>query len=197
MNKSNYFAEVTESFLTHYKAQSWEHHNVPAFGSVVIAEYQQIKQYALVYQSNTGSDDPVRQVYAYQKTQQELAQEQPHIFALMRTWFSVVTIGYIYQDEPQPELNFCYAPVPAPLHTFVRYAYTAELALITDISFYVPLLFERAQFFNVDQLILAVVKQLKVHKLISQDQLCELVSVYMHTGGHDYNHVRLFARQLE
>jgi len=187
------FAEVIESSLAHYRAQSWDYTVVPPYGSLIVAEYAGYVTYAVVYASATGSDDQVRQVQAYQKTQLELMQDQPQIFALLRTSLSAVVIGYKNIDT----IQFRLPPVPVPLHTFVRYATVDELRLCVPIANYLHLLFAQASYIPIEQLVLALVGQLKQQQLIDSDTLCAVLHTYLQLSGNDYAHVRFFARQLE
>lgn len=192
-DKSNYFAEVVESSLTQYRAQSWDCTVMTPHGSIIAVEHNERVLYAVVYASTTGVDDPVRQVQAYQKTHQELAREQPQIFALLRTMVSAIVIGYKEADT----MRFRLPPVPAPLHAFVRYAVPDELRLCALIVDYVHLIFAQDDNINVEQLLLALVGHLKQQQLIDAEALGAVLNAYLQLSGNDYAHVRLFARQLE
>ena len=45
----------------------------------------------IVHQVQTGSMDPVRYPFAYQKTEAELRAEQPQIFEFLKTTFSCLS----------------------------------------------------------------------------------------------------------
>ena len=85
--KAPFFAEVTESSLYGWKAQSWEWSFSPSFGSLVTLQTNNRIWFGIVYQSATVSNYPSRQPYAYQKTDTELMAEQPQIFNFLPTLF--------------------------------------------------------------------------------------------------------------
>src|SRR5690349_14278413 len=88
------FAEVIESSLHGFLAQTWQWDNFPAFGSLVTVTSNKRTHLAIVHQIKTGSMDPIRYPFPYQKTEEELLAEQPQIFEFLKTAFSCLTIGY-------------------------------------------------------------------------------------------------------
>ena len=80
INKRTYFAEIVESSLTNWTAQSWDWDMFPAFGTLVVVPENKRSLFGIVYQINTGSLEPGRYPFTYQKTQEELLKEQPQIF---------------------------------------------------------------------------------------------------------------------
>ena len=187
------FAEIIESYQTYYRAQSWDYTCTPAHGSLVVAEQDGAVVYALVYHSQTGTDDSVRTVHAYQKTQEELVRDQPHIFLLLKTNFSVIIIGH----ERDKKLYYQSAPVPAPLHAFVRHATLDEWRIFANTVNYVPLLFGQQNFFNVDELLCAFVGALKQKTLAEEAFLVELLGICMGLCDNDYRRVRFLAQRFE
>ena len=73
VNKSSFFAEVVESFLTYYKAQCWEPRSVPMYGELVMLEQADLVLYALVNQSFTCADDAVFAVRRIKKPKKSLS----------------------------------------------------------------------------------------------------------------------------
>lgn len=192
-NKSNFFAEIVQSSLTHINAQTWNYACVPAHGSLIVAECGSMAIFALVSQCTTGNDDPVYTVDAYGKTQDELKREHPQIFMLLKTRINAIVVGY----SSDTGISHSLSPVPAELHAFVRYATQQELALFAHNISYLPLLFAQAQHINIDELIAAFVTQLKKHQLLDSEKLCELLHVYMQLCGNDYQRARLLSKRLE
>jgi hypothetical protein len=192
-NKSVYFAEVIESYQAYYKAQSWDYSQIPAYGALVVAEYADIVCYGMVYQSFTGSDDAVHSIAAYQKTHDELQHEQPQIFILLKTTLNAIIIGYARASV----MYYQHIPVPVPIHTFVRFATTEELALFSRTADYVPMLFSQARFLDVDNVLGAFISHLKHAQLIDENQLMAILNVVMHLSGDDYCRVRLLAHRFE
>ena len=86
-------AEIIESSLQTFLGQCWQWDIMPQFGSLVIAQNGNRPLFGLVYQIQTGSMDPTRYPFAYQKTHEELRAEQPQIFEFLKTSFSCLCVG--------------------------------------------------------------------------------------------------------
>ena len=155
MSKENYFAEVIESSLTGWLAQSWSWDKFPEFGSFVAIEGKKRTVFGIVHQVQTGSMDPVRYPFPYQKTEEELLKEQPQIFEFLKTTFSCITVGY----QEKKSISYLVAPEPPKIHAFITHP-SAELSKIFFASTrYMHLLFTHsAQIFNMDELMLALAK---------------------------------------
>ena len=108
------FSEVVESSLHSWTAQSWQWDQFPAYGSLCSIEQGQFHSIGLVYQVSTGSMDPTRYPFPFQKTEQELKKEQPQIFSFLRTTFSCLALGYIHKGI----IRYSAPPQPAKMHAF-------------------------------------------------------------------------------
>ena len=75
MKNNNHFAEVIESALHYFLAQSWQWDVTPLFGSLIVAQTGTRTIFGLVHQVQTGSADSTHQPIAYQKTEEELKQK--------------------------------------------------------------------------------------------------------------------------
>src|SRR5688500_18584413 len=117
MKRENCFAEVIESSLTGWLAQSWSWDTFPNFGSFVAIETKNRTVFGIVHQVQTGSMDPVRYPFPYQKTEEELLREQPQIFEFLKTTFSCITIGY----QEKRIFSYLIAPEPPKIHSFVMH----------------------------------------------------------------------------
>ena len=111
-------AEIIESSLSTWLAQSWEWRTSPAFGSLVVVEHKPYTHFGIVHQIQTGSMDPVRYPFAYQKTEEELLREQPQIFEFLKTTFSCVFMGY----QEKGTIFYQLPPEPPRIHAFVALA---------------------------------------------------------------------------
>lgn len=121
--REQYFAEIIEASISSWKAVCWQWNKLPEFGSVVAIEQQEITCYALVSGIETGSKDPGRVPFAYQKSFEELAREQPQIFQLLQSTFQLIPLGYKQNNKYLQIL-----PARPPLiHSFVRDAQVEEL----------------------------------------------------------------------
>ncbi|PIE35720.1 hypothetical protein CSA56_03125 [candidate division KSB3 bacterium] len=115
-----YLAEVIESSTTAFTAQARELHGAPAFGAFVKAGAAPTS-IALVCEVMTGSTELNRRPVAYGKTEEELREEQPQIFELLRTEIQAKIIGYTDEHGMKQLIP----PRPPKLHSFV-YACSPE-----------------------------------------------------------------------
>ena len=79
------FAEVVESSREQFTAQCWTYKAMPPYGSLVEVREKEETTLGLVTGIETGSLDPLRTPVTYQKTEEELQQQQPQIFAFLKT----------------------------------------------------------------------------------------------------------------
>lgn len=122
--------EVVQSASTHYVAQALRAPGgalampkAPPFGAFVraVLEEEALEVYGLVYHVETTSVDAVHRPTALNLSRQELREQQPQVFALLRTDFSVLVTGYREDGRLHPYLP----PHPPMVHDFV-YACTAQ-----------------------------------------------------------------------
>jgi hypothetical protein len=185
----NYIGEVVNSSLSQWSTQAWQWDNCPEFGSVVVLESDEVHIFGVVYYIRTGSDDPTRQTFAYQKSEQELRQEQPQIFEFLKTEFSCVPLGYKVGN------NFTYAmPMrPPKIHAFVRLATASELAELSSNVGIVQALF--SQYTKIDyfeELLLAFIRYLKQYSLVSRQLLLQISEHLSLVTASDYRRLKLF-----
>jgi hypothetical protein len=109
------FAEIIESSLHSFVAQSWQWNTFPPFGSFVAVKNGLSTIYAVVHQVQTGSMDPQRTPFTYQKTEEELLAEQPQIFAFLKTTFTCTILGYSHKGA----INYTISPEPAKIHFYI------------------------------------------------------------------------------
>ncbi len=192
MNNSKPFGEVIESSLSGFIAQSWQWNTFPSFGSVVGIEQGTRTIIGIVHQVQTGSSDPSRQPFAYQKTEEELLAEQPQIFEFLKTTFSCITIGYVEKGH----IYYTLAPQPPKIHSFVasleqdlckRFFYTQQC---------LPLIFNNANIiFNLDELLLALLKHLAQLEMINEQKIVQFMDHYLLLTGNDYRRTKLFLQR--
>ena len=97
------------------KAWLWD--TFPEFGSFVAIEGKKRTIFGIVHQVQTGSMDPVRYPFPYQKTEEELLKEQPQIFEFLKTTFSCIAIGY----QEKSSISYLIAPEPPKIHAFIMH----------------------------------------------------------------------------
>lgn len=102
----------------------------PPFGSFVKVECEELKLSVLgvVYNVQTGSIDSVHHPTALNLTRQELREQQPQIFDLLKTDFSTIIIGYKNLNKIFEYLP----PHPPQIHDFVYICSKEEVKQITE-----------------------------------------------------------------
>lgn len=192
--KNEAFAEVIESSLTHWLAQSWQWDHFPTFGSLVTVKTHHRTTFGIVHQIQTGSMDPVRYPFAYQKTEEELLKEQPQIFEFLKTTFSCLVLGY----QENASLIYQLAPEPAKIHAFVSRASAEQCKAFFSHEQYLHVLFGlSSQVFNLDELLLAVLKQQTDLGLINEQSVAEFMQTFSLLTGNDYRRTKLFLQRVE
>ena len=105
-------AEVVETASTEYIAQCLEPKDLsfpvmPAFGSWVkaIADIDNVITYGVVYHASTMPIDSIHRAVALGLSLSELREQQPQIFAMLKTEIKVAILGFqsgqnIYQHLP-------------------------------------------------------------------------------------------------
>lgn len=192
--QGKYFAEVIESSLTSWLAQSWSWDMFPEFGSFVAVEGKKRTIFGIVHQVQTGSMDPVRYPFPYQKTEEELLKEQPQIFEFLKTTFSCITIGY----QEKKSISYLIAPEPPKIHAFIMRPDTEISKIFFASTRYMHLLFTHsAQIFNMDELMLALLKQHMELNILTQNKITAFMQTYSLLTGNDYRRIKLFLQRAE
>jgi hypothetical protein len=129
--------EVIASATTFFTAQALRDPDAglnmpkaPPFGSFVRAhlEDEGIDVFGVVYHAETTSFDATHRPMALNLSRQELREQQPQIFELLRTDFSLVITGF--RDEGR--IHHYLPPCPPQVHDFVYACTVTEVAAITD-----------------------------------------------------------------
>lgn len=188
------FAEIIESSLTGWLAQSWQWDDFPAFGSMVTITTKKRVLFGIVHQIKTGSMDPVRYPFAYQKTEEELLAEQPQIFEFLKTTFSCLVLGY----REAGKIMYQLAPEPPKIHAFVE---PIENDLFKEFFYsnrYLHVLFGLSnQVVNLDELLLAILKQLEKYNILSKEKIEQFIEAFSLLNGNDYRRLKLFLQRVE
>jgi hypothetical protein len=102
----------------------------PYFGSFVRAVGEEIgfDILAVVYEISSGSIDSVHRPTAMNLSREELRNQQPQIFDLLKTDFSAIVIGYIQNDKVYQFIP----PHPPQIHDFVFSCSANEVYQITQ-----------------------------------------------------------------
>lgn len=192
--KNNAFAEVIESSLQGWTAQSWQWNQFPTFGSLVTVETKKRTLFGIVHQVRTGSMEPMRSPFPYQKTEEELMAEQPQIFEFLKTTFSCLSIGY----QEKSTLYYLTAPEPPQIHSFVQQMPQDLAKQFFCNQTYLHVLFGQAnQIFNLDELLLAILTQQAGLKVLSDNKIKNFINTYSLLTGNDYRRLKLFLQRVE
>lgn len=190
----NYFGEVVESSLPSWKAHCWLWDSMPAFGSLVVTTQGPLTLYGIITHVQTGSIDPGRYPFPYQKTEEELRRDQPQIFALLQTLVSCLTLGY----QEEGTIYYQLAPYPPKIHSFVRLASRQEMTAFFAEPLYVHLLGNAGQgLFSLDELLLALLKQLFQNQLLTPAHIDRFIATFSIMSGNDYRKLKLFLQRME
>ena len=168
------FAEVIESSLHGFMAQSWQWNSFPTFGSLITVEQGERTSFGIVHHIQTGSMDPMRYPFPYQKTEDELLKEQPQIFEFLKTTFSCLNVGYLEKGK----ITYALAGQPVKIHAFVSPASTALSKQFFYSNNYLHVIFGCAnQITNLDELLLAILKEQAALQVLSADKIKNLIYI--------------------
>jgi len=184
--------EIIESSLSSWLVQSWQWNHFIPFGSLVSLKSDDLTLFGIVHQVQTGSMDPMRYPFPYQKTQEELLAEQPQIFEFLKTTFSCVAVGYAHKDK----ISYLMPPEPPKIHAFVGLAPENVSRRFFAQDHYLHLLFGSGAI-NLDELLLAIINNLLEQKIISTEQLAPLMQTYSLLTKNDYRRMKLFLGRLQ
>lgn len=188
------FAEVIESSLDHFLAQSWQWDIFPSFGSLVTVKTKKRTLIAVVHHIQTGSMDPNRYPFAYQKTEEELMAEQPQIFSFLKTTFSCLVLGY----QEKGAIHYTLSPEPPKIHSFIQHADHDIMKSFFYQDIYLHILFAAInQIQNIDELLLAMLKQQKNLGILSEQKLHQLINTFSLLTANDYRRLKLFLQRTQ
>lgn len=194
MVNNKHFAEVIEGSLHQWIAQTWHWDTFPPFGSLISIKSEKRTLLGIVHQVHTGSLDSQRYPFAYQKTEEELKREQPQIFEFLKTTFTCLAIGY----QEQGKNYYLVPPEPPKIHSFVGSITDEEIKLFFTHPHYLHLLFSFAsQLTNLDELLLAIVRQLHHQQMLTEEKLCAFTQTFSLLTGNDYRRLKILMQRIE
>ena len=190
------FAEIIESSLHSFLAQCWVWDDFPSYGSLVTVESGDCLLIGTVSELSTGSMDPMRYPFPYQKTEEELKAEQPQIFEFLKTSFRVHIVGY--QELKTGKVNYILPPKPGKIHSFVRECESRLAKKFFANPDYMHLLFAfEGQTGSLDELLLAILKHLKTAGLLDEKALDAFCKTFSLRTGNDYRRLKLFLQRVK
>ncbi len=185
--KGHCFAEVIQSSLQSFTAQSWNWDYFPAFGSLVTVTTEKRTLFGIVYAVQTGSSDAGRYPFTFQKTQEELRAEQPQIFEFLQTTFSCLIVGFLENNE----LVYQMGPEPAKMHAFVNHATSLETRHFFSSCLYLHLIFNSPEITVADELLLSFLKTKKDLGLLTQESFLAFIETISLATGDDYRKLKI------
>lgn len=190
------FGEIIESSLDMWTAQSWKWDQFPNAGSLVVAEMSTEKVFGVITRLETGSIDPNRTPFAYQKTEEELLREQPHIFSYLMTRCFCIAVGF----QPKGvDTSIVYHQVPRPpkIHTFIRPAEDEEKKIFFNTHEYLYLLFKALPRELCDEILLAIIREEGENFDKKEQKYLDFFKTYAHLINHEYARLRRFTSRAE
>lgn len=124
----NHIAEVIETSSTEFLAQCLDPEDLsfpvmPAFGSWVesVDEESGNQVYAVVYHATTSPIDSVHRARALGLSLQDLREQQPQIFAMLKTEFRAAIVGFELGEAGRNKATYQYLPPrPPQIHQAVK-----------------------------------------------------------------------------
>lgn len=187
------FAEVIESSLHSFKAQSWQWDRFPTYGSFVTITQSSHTYIGLVYDIATGSMDPTRYPFPFQKTEEELKKEQPQIFEFLKTTFCTITLGYYHKGV----MTYAAPPHPAKMHAFIA-PITIEMQreFLTK-PYYLHRIFSLSNHIaNVDDVLIAMLSEQHRTTPLSASFINTFMHTYCLLTGNEYRRIKLFLQRI-
>lgn len=192
-NKQLYLAEIIQSSLQTFTAQSWQWDSFPTFGSLVAVNAHDKIIFGLVYAIQTGSLDPYRTAFAYKKTEEELRIEQPQIFEYMHTTFFCLIVGFLKHDV----VFYQIAPEPPKMHAFVRLATPDEMERFFKSCAYLHIILKTNIQIQVDELLISLLQTQAEHKLLSLESCIAFIETIQLIVGEDYRRLKILIDRSE
>lgn len=190
------FAEVIESNLHSFTAQCWQWDKLPTFGSLVEVTTNNHKVLGCVTQIRTESIDPTRKPRAYQKTEEELLREQPQIFEMLQSIFTVQVIAY--QQLNTGQIRYLTPLQPCKIHAFIRKADEETFSTLFSTPDFLHMLFAcQNNIDSIDELLLAILHQIESRDLLTKAFFDKFYQSFALLHGNDYKKMKLFFERIE
>ena len=188
---TDYIAEVIESSTTEFTAQTRKLHDAPPFGAFIKVG-SPVAVIGMVYDISTGSADLNRRPIAYGKTEEELRNEQPQIFELLRTEIKAKIVGYCDQYGMRQQLP----AHPPRLHHFVYTCTPQEIGDFTGNFDYLRVLAGIGGTLSDELLIAAVQQTCRAHQETSRQTLVRVGKELARLLRDDYDRLESILRRI-
>ncbi|NER81049.1 MAG: hypothetical protein F6K42_16070 [Leptolyngbya sp. SIO1D8] len=196
----HHIAEVVETSTTEFLAQCLESESLsfaqmPPFGSWVCAadEDSGNRIYGVVYHATTSPLDSVHRATALGLSLAELREQQPQIFAMLKTEFRVAIVGFkpadgdiVYRHLP---------PRPPQVHQAVYRCTPEEIITFTEELDFLRTLMDTSGA-PVDGLIAAVIRTVYQLRQLDRDWLVQAGRTLNILLKDDYDRLRVILSQI-
>ncbi|MBF2080020.1 MAG: hypothetical protein IGR76_16260 [Synechococcales cyanobacterium T60_A2020_003] len=206
-----YIAEVIETSTTEFLAQCLEPDDLsfaamPPFGSWVKASDEESGNqiYAVVYHATTAPIDSVHRARALGLSLQELREQQPQIFAMLKTEFRAAIAGFQTPSlpsngksaAPRPSAIYQYLPPrPPQVHQAVYYCEPEEILAFSESLDFLRTLLQVGQA-PVDALTAAAIRTIYQIRKADRDWLVEAGRMLGTLLKDDYDRLRIILSQI-
>jgi hypothetical protein len=201
----NHIAEVIETTTTEFLAQCLEPEDLsfppmPPFGSWVcsVDEESGNKVYGLVYYATTMPIDSVHRARALGLSLQDLREEQPQIFAMLKTEFRAAIVGFEQPSGSISSNNRVYQylpPRPPQIHQAVyRCEPEAIVKFTEELDFLRTLLFVNGA--PVDSLTAAAIREVYQLRKADRQWLIKAGRTLSVLLKDDYDRLRFILSQI-
>lgn len=205
----NHIAEVIETATTEFLAQCLEPDNLsfpvmPAFGSWVksIDEESGNQIFAVVYHATTSPIDSVHRARALGLSLQDLREQQPQIFAMLKTEFRAAIVGFQPPASPgngvTPETAPTYQhlpPRPPQIHQAVYQCEPAEIVYFSEKLDFLRTLLQMSAA-PVDSLVAATIRGIYQLRQADRPWLVQAGRTLSLLLKDDYDRLRVILNQI-
>ncbi|CAD5960985.1 HerA-ATP synthase, barrel domain-containing protein [Planktothrix tepida] len=200
-----HIAEVIETATTEYLAQCLEPEDLsfpvmPAFGSWVKSRDEESgnQVYGVVYYATTSPIDSVHRARALGLTLEELREQQPQIFAMLKTEFRVAIVGFEMTNPERSQRGKIYQyipPRPPQIHQAVYECHPDEIVNFSqELDFLRTLLDVRNA--PVDSLVAAAIREIYQLRKLDRGWLIEAGRTLSILLKDDYDRLRIILKQI-
>ena len=200
-----HIAEVIETATTEYLAQCLEPEDLsfpvmPAFGSWVKSKDEESgnQVYGVVYHATTSPIDSVHRARALGLTLEELREQQPQIFAMLKTEFRVAIVGFesMNPERSQPGKIYQYIPPrPPQIHQAVYECQPDEIVNFSQELDFLRTLLDVSHA-PVDSLVAAAVREIYQLRKLDRAWLIEAGRTLSILLKDDYDRLRIILKQI-
>ena len=195
IKKEYAFGEIVESSLYSFTVKCWQWDNSASFGSLVVAVDSEKKVYGIVYKIKTESFNPIQTGTTYQKTENQMKEEFPHVFEFLETTCEILILGY---QNHENEIINQYPSKLIKLYSFVSRAQEEEIINFLKKDSYVYLLTKHTfAIEHIEELLYAIIKIQKSLNIFAENRCISLLTQYATSQNISYVQLRHMVSKIE